>query len=733
MEMKRASLILPIFILAGIAGSYGCGQTAGPGLDAIQDVPDEAPQDAVTGDGGDAFTEEVLHDSGVDGNDIDLDLGGNELQQDQFVFVPVDDAFAPDGLHMDANDETDAFDMPDGVKVRAASYNLYGYHWSDAAHFGALIKEMNPDLMALVESNEDQVQAVAEAAGYEYWCTNGDGRSLLSKTPLATCETITLVGGRTLLRTETEIDGVTFAVWVMHIDWDIIGNRQTRDFMDNHFVNETRSHVIMMGDFNDEHLSRQINILEEQLADAFTAYGWYPGERVTWPAQYFDDTEGSQTIDIIFFRKSLRPIVLDADAVNMSPVLSDHKPVWADMLFPRDDQPFPDYMTMNRLDPYRVIWKVPGTSDNLVTNPGAEDGLAGWTVTGGGEAATERFACRPAEGEKFFCGFPKGYKPDDGYTRFTQEIDLSDYIEMIDANRAWLNVSAEIITCPFLLTEDDITTNHVQRYDDAEVTVTLVSADGKATDRRISKRRDTLMWYPYADAFPIPSGTRKIELALTAHKRIDYVGGIDAGFDKVYVSVREWPIHGVLDGNMLMWGIDGDSAIDGGNAAVSNSGWVTRTTGYPLSLNPFPPASVSGLKYMFAGDEVGLNPLDEPAVLSQTLDLSRFGTEIDKGRMTLRWGGFARTNTAEGASVAMSLQLLDGRGDVWGEVHGRTVWESEWIRQENRTRLPRGIRGARLVLRAEVPLFDGFLGIEGMETQDDAVFADELFIRPETF
>lgn len=720
MLLATLSTFAIIFVACGSSGSNH--DTMEPG-DSGLDVTTDSTADLNIGDAG--------NDTTVDSAGDTLDDSEEDIEKDAWVYVPVDDAFAPDALHMDVNDETDAFDMPEGVKVRAASYNLYGYHWSDAAHFGALIKEMNPDLMALVESNEDQVDALASAAGYEHYCTNGDGRSLLSKTPLAQCETITLIGGRTLLRTETEIDGVTFAVWVMHIDWDVIGNRQTRDFMDNYFVNESRSHVILMGDYNDEHLSRQINILEEQLADAFTAYGWYPGERVTWPAQYFDDTEGSQTIDLIFFKKSLRPIVLAADAVNMSPVLSDHKPVWAEMLFPRGDEPFPDWQTMNRIDPYRVIWTVPDTSENLVVNPGAENGTDGWTVTGGGVSTAERSGCLAAEGTKFFTGFEKGYKPDDGYSRFTQEIDLSAFIGDIDARRAWLNVSGEMITCPFQLTEDDITTNEVERYDDADIAVTFIATDGTRTDRRISKRRDTLMWYPFADAMPIPPGTRKVELALTAYKRIDYVGGIDSGFDKLYVSVRKWPIHGMLAGNLLRIGMDEDAVADSGDARIDNSGWIARTTGTPLSLNPFPPVSVSGLKYLFAGDEIGLNPLKEPAVVSQGIDLSQYVNEIDSGKVMLRWGGFCRTNTAEGAWVRMSLQLMDGRGDVWAEIPGRTVWESEWMRQEHRTRIPKGIRAARFVLHAEVPVFTKFLGIEGMETQDDAVFADELFVRPE--
>lgn len=722
--MNHAKTLLIAGAVALICGAAACGNNQ---------TDTDTGNDVITGD--------TLADPGLPadpgtpediGTTDSMDTADDDGAAD--LFEPVTDAWTPETVGLDTAGPADDVELPDGVRVKVGSYNLYGYHWADAEHIGALVKSLDVDLMGLVESNEDQVAAVAAAAGYQHYCSNGDGRSLLSKTPLAECTTITLVGGRTLLRTETEIDGVTFAVYVMHIDWDIIGNQQTREFMDNFFDNETRSHVVLMGDYNDEHLSRQMMIMEEQLADAFTAFGWYPGERVTWPSVYFDDTEGSQTIDLIFFRKSLRPIVLAADAVNLSPNLSDHKPVWAEMLFPRNDTPFADALTMSKIDPYRVFGADPADMPaNLVTNPGAEQGLDGWTVEGGAVATTQRYGCTAGAGTKFFAGLEKNATPDLGYSRLTQVIDLSGSVQKIDTNNAWLYVSGEMITCPALLTEGDITTNRVERYDDAEMTVTFIDAWDHRTDRHVSKRRDTLAWYPWADVIPIPPATRKVELALTTHKRIDYVGGIDGGFDNLYVSVDSPRLHPLNDdGNLLRFGMDETAVGDTADSSIGNDGWITRTTGTPLSLNGFPPASVSGLKYLFAGDEVGLNPVDGPIVLSQEISVAELQDHVaTDSNIALRWGGWTRTNTAEGAMVTMYLQLLDGNGDIWAEVPGETIWQSEWLYTENLTRLPIGIRSVRFMLKAEIPVFTKFPGIDGLEAQDDAVFADELFVRPE--
>jgi len=330
----------------------------------------------------DAITRDVAADALIDASDDSLDHDANvqDTRNDttegtDTAIPPPDDIWNADNIRLDAAERVELVVLPEGIRVKVGAYNLYGYNWAAPEHFGAFIKELSPDLMALVESDSDKLSATAAEAGYEHYCSSG-GRSLMSKTPLAECVTIDLVDDRSLLRTETEIGGVTFAVYVFHISWNVAGNRQTRQFIDEIFTSETRSHVIIMGDFNDEVLSRQIDILGEQLADAFTAWGWYPGERITWPSQGFDDTEGAQTIDLIMFRKALLPIVLGADAVNMSPVLSDHKPVWAELLFPLDDTPFDDSLTTARMDPNRVFDGNDGDSlPNLLTNPGAEDGL----------------------------------------------------------------------------------------------------------------------------------------------------------------------------------------------------------------------------------------------------------------------------------------------------------------------------------------------------------------------
>ncbi len=686
----------------------------------------------------DAITRDVAADALIDASDDSLDHDANvqDTRNDttegtDTAIPPPDDIWNADNIRLDAAEPVEPVVLPEGIRVKVGAYNLYGYNWAAPEHFGAFIKELSPDLMALVESDSDKLSATAAEAGYEHYCSSG-GRSLMSKTPLAECVTIDLVDDRSLLRTETEIGGVTFAVYVFHISWNVAGNRQTRQFIDEIFTSETRSHVIIMGDFNDEVLSRQIDILGEQLADAFTAWGWYPGERITWPSQGFDDTEGAQTIDLIMFRKALLPIVLGADAVNMSPVLSDHKPVWAELLFPLDDTPFDDSLTTARMDPNRVFDGNDGDSlPNLLTNPGAEDGLNGWTATGGAVATDSRFGCSPHEGSSFFAGLPPQQGQDEVFSSLVQSVDLSGFGETIKAGTAWLNVRAHMVTCPFLLTEGDIVTNRVERYDDAETVVTFRDATGAALDHRFSGRRDTLKWRPWAARLPIPPQSASVDVELVFNKRVDYVGGIDSAVDDVYVSVSNGPAHHVLGGNLISFGLDEQRVDSADGQAVLNDGWMSRETGVSIGFNFFPPVSVSGRNYLFAGDPNYWQPLEAPAMLSEQVDIRDYHDACGCSGLAIRWGGWTRTNSAEGALVTTSLQLLTSDGQIWKELDGTTTFESEWLYQEHLTMIPRGITSVRLVMQAEVPVFDGFLGVNESEMQDDAAFADEMFIRPE--
>jgi endonuclease/exonuclease/phosphatase family metal-dependent hydrolase len=185
------------------------------------------------------------------------------------------------------------------------TYNLYGGNYATAEAIGAFLATQDLDLVGLQECPADYLAPIAAAAGFEHM--GGAGVALLSRTPLIGLETVALRSGRSFVHATTEIAGVAFSVYVAHLGWNLDGDRQCREFVDEHLAADPLPHLLLVGDFNDEHLSSQIAILEELVADAATAAGCYPGQRISWPATRFDDTEGSQLIDLIFFRRTRAP------------------------------------------------------------------------------------------------------------------------------------------------------------------------------------------------------------------------------------------------------------------------------------------------------------------------------------------------------------------------------------------------------------------------------------------
>jgi endonuclease/exonuclease/phosphatase family metal-dependent hydrolase len=714
--IKTARLTIAILGMAAVV--FSC--SSGP--DNLGDIPD------------------ITNDNGV--GDIAAELPGDDVgydvQHDTIADITADtndsgtpwpdevtDAYTPGTIVLDASTDTAApVELPAGIAVRAGVYNVYGYKWATPEQIGAMLASLNLDMIGVVESDEAELATLAASAGYEHFCHSDGGKSLLSRTPLAACISLPLDGGRSIMRTETDVGGVTFAVYVAHTSWDTQGDKEITQFIDEHFVNETRKHVVMVGDFNDEHLSTQITIIEERLVDAFTAFGWYPGERVTWPSTHFDDTEGSQTIDLIFFRNDFRPIVVAADAVNLSPVLSDHKPVWAELLYPANETQFADELTMNRLDPFRAFPPEADRPANLLLNPGAEDGLDGWQSEGGGVSTDARRGCTALQGEKFFAGFEKGYKPDNGWSSFSQTVSLEPYAADIDAGKGYLMVSGQMVTCPEIESKDGFNSNVAQPYDDAEILVTFEGLEFSAIDHFASKRHDTLKWYPWVKQIPITPGTRNVKITLNTFKRLDFNGGIDGGFDDIYAGFRSGDSHRVIEGNLLtVEGVELGGGEFSGPPAVAGDlmqmgGWITRADGSSLSLEPFAPRGVSGHGYFFAGDEVGLNPLGNVYEMAFTINLDDYKSLISENKLALRWGGFIRTNIGQ-AEVWMLIDLLDRDGNVWARVTGDCVRAAEWLQQEHLTLIPSGIAAVQFKVFASVavPL--------------DAVFADELFVRPE--
>ena len=664
---------------------------------------------------------------GSDGDDETDSLGESDLEPDlepeleaeeeDFALSPIDPAIIVDDLILSVQDDEPEPELPDGVRLRAGTYNIYGGNFADAEAIGSFLGGLDLDLVGLQECPADMVAPMALAGGFDHYIALG-GKGLLSRTAFGAVEDLPLpTRARSILHTTTIIEGVQFSVYNAHISWDAGGDKECRLFVDQYLSQDPIKHLLMMGDFNDEHYSSQNKILEELVIDAFTSYGWYPGQRISWPSVGFDDTEGSVLIDLFFFSKDLPAIVVTADVINQSPVLSDHKPTLVELLYPRDDTPF-------TVDPYaarRDVWRgfppEDQRPDNLLINPGAEDGVEAWELSGGAVVAQQREQQGPRKGTSFFTGFETAPDEETRHSSGSQSVDLSAQAEMIDKARAVLYASAWMVTGYRTDTaEPDIVSNLEKPYDEGEVVVEVLDQAGDLLLRRSSGWRDTLGYHPFAAALDLPPGSRTAGIRFTSHHKKMNGPGNDAVFDDFYLALANAESrHTRLGGNMIS---------NPGAEAASVEGW--ETDGWralpDLGFNGlifFPMLSYSGMHFFYAGGEFGLTAGDpEIMQLSQMLDIEDYRVAIQKGEFALRWGAKLRSYQAH-TSVEMALEIYDSDGSLWGIVPSEPVFAAEWTAAENLTLIPPGTLAVKLLLSADVG------------QADSAAFVDEVFALPE--
>ncbi|NOZ01810.1 MAG: hypothetical protein GXP54_07970, partial [Deltaproteobacteria bacterium] len=572
--------------------------------------------------------------------------------------------------------------------------------------------------LGLEECPGDRIDAIAAAAGYEHMAFI-DGKALLSRFPLAGTESVALPpGGRSMLRTQIEVKGEAFSVFVAHISWDLAGDEQARVLVDHLKQEEADRQVILVGDFNDEHYSTQINILDEWLMDAATAYGWYPGQRISWPSNGFDDTEGSQLIDLIFFRRDVPALVLDAEVHEMSPLLSDHKAATATLLFPTGlNAPFGKDPFAKARDPFASFPPPDARPANLLSNPGAEEGLSGWEPFGGAMTEADRENQAPRTGAAFFTGYQQAPTPEVMRSGASQVVDLSAHAEMIDAGRARVLASAYMCTGWQAVSNGDITSNVAAPYDDAEVILGILDAEGTEIMHRSSGRRDTLGYHPWTETLDLPPGSRAARLTWASHRKELNGDGNDGIIDDIYLGIQILDeTHAAVGPNLLPnpGAEAGNGDIPGWDAVGWRSYHDDELIG-PWIVTIFPPWSWSGEHYFVAG---AFGPYaSKEAVLSATIPLDEWRPLSDAGALAIRWGGMARTFEAN-ARITFSLTVINGDGSDWGGLETPELFATVWTSVEQRTLIPPGASALRFEVRMTTP--DG----------KGAAFLDDLFLEP---
>jgi len=175
-------------------------------------------------------------------------------------------------------------------------------------------------------------------------------------------------------------------------------------------------------------------------------------------------------------------------------------------------------------------------SENLLVNPGAEQGTLGWIVTEGYMESLEEYICdgiEPHSGDFYFivgalCNSVT-------YSEAYQEVDVSEYTDCIDQNLAYVNYGGYL--------------SDWGGDDHPEMTIAFIDESGNEIDRAEILGTYNSYWTLLSSDYQIPIGTRTIQMILMGTR---YAGDDnDSYFDDLFLKI--W-----RDSDCMHTGILGD-------------------------------------------------------------------------------------------------------------------------------------------------------------------------------
>lgn len=234
------------------------------------------------------------------------------------------------------------------IPVRVAAYNVEFGENATPEEIGRMLKPYNLDIIGFNEVPDgDWTARVGNVLGMEHSYVGKISsanhkdkyKSILSRTPLLGTAEFELRVKRgwnpaSAVRAVTRVDGVFIAFYSLHI----AGSKRNEGHADKLAAEvlpkETTDRVIVVGDFNNNMGDVAMNRLEAS------------GYKATWKDLQIDvskeftynaldpELRNHGVIDHIFYNTVSGARAVDGGIIELKKPLSDHKPVWAEIVFP---------------------------------------------------------------------------------------------------------------------------------------------------------------------------------------------------------------------------------------------------------------------------------------------------------------------------------------------------------------------------------------------------------------
>ena len=235
----------------------------------------------------------------------------------------------------------------DPVTVRVASYNVEFSKSATPELIGEMFKPYKLDIIGFDEAPDgDWTARVGKVLGMPFSFVGKISsanhkdkyKTILSKTPLeGTVEHKLTVRGwnpASAVRAVTQIDGVSFAFYSLHICKSGADDGHAHRLATTVLPKEKTGRVIVVGDFN--------NKIGDAAMKTIEGAGFRPtwndlkinvSREFTYNAQ--NPKKNLGVIDHIMYNNDSGGQATDGGIIELEKPLSDHKPIWAEIAFPR--------------------------------------------------------------------------------------------------------------------------------------------------------------------------------------------------------------------------------------------------------------------------------------------------------------------------------------------------------------------------------------------------------------
>ncbi|MGY8750178.1 MAG: endonuclease/exonuclease/phosphatase family protein [Pirellulales bacterium] len=233
------------------------------------------------------------------------------------------------------------------VAVRVASYNVEFGKSTTPEQIGEMFKPYKLDIIGFDEAPDgDWTARVGKVLGMQYSFVGKISsanhkdkfKTVLSRTPLEGAEEYKLTGRgwnpASVVRATTTIEGISFAFYSLHICKSGASDGHAHCLATKVLPKEATERVIVVGDYNNN------------IGDAAMKTIEGAGFRATWDDLQIDvskeftyNAQNSKknlgVIDHILFNNLSGGEATDGGIIELEKPLSDHKPIWAEIAFPR--------------------------------------------------------------------------------------------------------------------------------------------------------------------------------------------------------------------------------------------------------------------------------------------------------------------------------------------------------------------------------------------------------------